>query len=880
MSKSLVIVESPAKARTINRYLGDDFLVKSCVGHIRDLTPVKTGGKRKVSSEKNKAADSRYSRLFARMGVNPEQNWRPNYGIIEGKEKIVTDLAKQARGAGTVFLATDRDREGEAIAWHLQELLKGKKNNNIRFFRVIFNEITASAIHKAFEQPGEISSSRVEAQQARRFLDRVVGFMVSPLLWKKIGPGLSAGRVQSVAVRLIVEREREIQQFIPREYWDIHADTVTSNGAALRLELKKHRDKAFKAANREEADAALKDLKAADYKVHRLAVKPAKMRPQPPLITSTLQRAASTRLGFGVRRTMTIAQRLYEEGFITYMRTDATTLSTDAVTSCRTYIEKKYGTEYLQSKPVVYKSRSNAQEAHEAIRPTDVSKTAASLPASLKDCVRLYELIWSYFVACQMAPAEYQNTRLTVHAGDYELVTSGRILRFPGFLKVLKVSTNKKNIELPPVQENELLKLKQLLPTQRYTAPKPRYGEAALVKELEKRQIGRPSTYANIISTIQDRGYVALKKNGFHAQKIGEIVTDRLTESFSDIINYDFTANLEKDLDKIADRDIDYKSVLNNFYQHFSEDLNKAEQEGGMRPNKAVQVTEYKCTDCGRPMNIRTGRHGMFLSCGGYSLTGEEHCKRTVNLAQEETEAEPASEKDRGDAIGNDSDEVQILRSRLRCPVCQTSMQPFNIDNSHRLHICSKNPDCEGYKLETGEFTSGNQSVTEINCGHCDGTMQLKSGRFGKYYACDNSSCGHTRKVLANGQPAPLRIKALPLPELKCSTADDYFVLREGAAGLFLSASSYPKIKENRKPLVQELRAVQKQLDEKFPWLATSPDCDPDNNPFAIRFDKKNQQYYLNSEKDGKPTEWYAHYEDNGWQQKKTAKKRKYSRKK
>ena len=499
MAKALVIVESPAKAKTINKYLGNDFIVKSSVGHVRDLptrsvATVKTkpaAEVRKMSPEAKEAyrQQREFAKLVARMGIDPEHGWQAHYEILPGKEKVVAELQKLARKADAIYLATDLDREGEAIAWHLRELIGGDKQ---RFQRVVFNEITKKAIQEAFSKPTEVNEDRVHAQQTRRFLDRVVGFMVSPLLWKKIARGLSAGRVQSVAVRLVVEREREIKAFIPEEYWDIYADLNTAAQAELRMQVQKYLGKAFKVGDKAAAMAAVDALQGAQYKVVEREDKPTSSRPSAPFITSTLQQAASTRLGFGVKKTMMLAQRLYEAGHITYMRTDSTNLSSEAVASCRSYIEKQFGGDYLPAKPNMYGSKQNAQEAHEAIRPSSVTVKSEQLRDMERDAQRLYELIWRQFVACQMTPAQYDATTITVAAGDYELKARGRVMRFAGWTKVQPPAASKANDDasLPDVKKGEVLALQQLDPQQHFTKPPARFSEASLVKELEKRGIG------------------------------------------------------------------------------------------------------------------------------------------------------------------------------------------------------------------------------------------------------------------------------------------------------------------------------------------------------------------------------------------------------
>jgi len=553
MGKSLVIVESPAKAKTINKYLGKDFIVKSSVGHIRDLPTSGSAASKskmdpkargKLAAESRKLApEEREKRkreraaktLVNRMGVDPDHNWTAHYEIMPGKEKVVAELQKLAKNADTIYLATDRDREGEAIAWHLTQTI----GDTVPFKRVVFNEITQNAIQEAFANPSTLDFNQVNAQQARRFLDRVVGYMLSPLLWKKLARGLSAGRVQSVATKLVVEREREIHAFNPEEYWEIFADLRTTKSEALRMQVVKQNEHNFRPPNKGLTDAALAILERADYNVVKREIRPSSSKPKAPFITSTLQQAASTRLSFGVKKTMMMAQRLYEAGYITYMRTDSTNLSNEAVTAVRDYIGSKYGKKYLPEKVISYSSREGAQEAHEAIRPSNVHTMMSDLKNVDKDAVRLYELIWRQFVACQMPPAKFDVTTLKVDAAGFELRAKGRVVVFDGWTKVQPPQQkNSDDILLPAVAEGDVMSLVKLDPSQHFTKPPARYSEASLVKELEKRGIGRPSTYASIISTIQDRGYVTVQNRRFYAEKIGDIVTERLTENFKDLMDY------------------------------------------------------------------------------------------------------------------------------------------------------------------------------------------------------------------------------------------------------------------------------------------------------------------------------------------------------
>lgn len=871
MAKSLVIVESPAKAKTINRYLGNDYVVKSSVGHIRDLP---TSGSRSSSDPKDRARAAAQTRkldpearaehrrrkaheqLIARMGVDPDHNWEAHYEILPGKEKVVRELRQAAERADHIYLATDLDREGEAIAWHLQEAIGGDES---RYQRVVFNEITRKAITEAFADPVEVDLNRVNAQQARRFLDRVVGYMLSPLLWKKVARGLSAGRVQSVAVRLIVEREREIRAFVPEEYWEVFADLQRDGAeAALRFQVMKENGKTFRPGDKATTDAALKALQGQDYAVSNREDKPTTTRPGAPYITSTLQQAASTRLGFSVKKTMTLAQRLYEAGHITYMRTDSTNLSMDAILACRDLIDERYGNRYLPEKPNFYTSREQAQEAHEAIRPSDVRVTPEQLKDMERDAIRLYEMIWRQFVACQMPRAEYTSTTIAVTAGDFELRLRGRILRFDGFTRVQPSAGRNKDedVELPDLQVGEQLGLEALKPFQHFTKPPARYGEASLVRELEKRGIGRPSTYASIISTIQERGYVTLANRRFHAEKIGDVVTERLVENFRNLLDYDFTARMEERLDAVANGEAEWKAVLDDFYRDFVTRLQQAEQpEDGMRPNMPIE-TPISCPECERPMQLRTASTGVFLGCSGYNLPPKERCTKTLNLI-------PGDEA--VDLDADEESESKALRRKRRCPKCATSMDSYLLDETRKLHVCGNSPDCDGIEIETGEFRIKGYEGPTLECDKCGAEMQLKSGRFGKYFGC--TECKNTRKLLRSGQPAPPKMEPVPMPELKCEKVDDTYVLRDGAAGLFLAASKFPRHRETRPPKVAELKPHRDEIDPKWHYVLEAPEQDPDGNPTVVRWSRKQGEQYVMSEADGKATGWRAVYRDGAWRE-------------
>lgn len=860
MGKALVIVESPAKAKTINKYLGNDYVVKSSVGHIRDLPTSGSASKKSADSTEDKAKKKvkkdEKTALVNRMGVDPYHGWKADYEILPGKEKVVAELKSLAENADHIYLATDLDREGEAIAWHLREVIGGDEK---RFSRVVFNEITKNAIQQAFKQPGELNIDRVNAQQARRFMDRVVGYMVSPLLWKKIARGLSAGRVQSVAVRLVVERERDIKAFVPEEYWELHADLLAKNDTALQMEVTHAHDKPFKPVNREQTHAALKLLEKARYTVLDREDKPTSSKPGAPFITSTLQQAASTRLSFGVKKTMMMAQRLYEAGHITYMRTDSTNLSQDALNMVRGYIGDNFGDKYLPKAPNQYSSKENSQEAHEAIRPSDVNVLAEQLKDMEADAQKLYQLIWRQFVACQMTPAQYDSTTLSVKAGDYQLRAKGRTLRFDGWTKVMPaLRKGDEDRTLPYVEVGSDLELQKLIPSQHFTKPPARYSEASLVKELEKRGIGRPSTYASIISTIQDRGYVRVESRRFYAEKMGEIVTDRLEENFRELMNYDFTARMEDGLDQVANNHAEWKAVLDEFFAEFSEQLETAEkdpEDGGMRPNQMV-MTSIDCPTCGRKMGIRTASTGVFLGCSGYALPPKERCKTTINLVPE-TEVL--------NILEGDDAETNALRARRRCQKCGTAMDSYLIDNQRKLHVCGNNPACDGYEIEEGEFRLKGYDGPVVECDKCGSEMHLKMGRFGKYMGCTNETCKNTRKILRNGDVAPPKEDPVPLPELPCEKSDAYFVLRDGAAGVFLAANTFPKSRETRAPLVEELARFKDRLPEKLRYLADAPVADGEGNKTMVRFSRKTKQQYVSSEKDGKATGWSAFYVDGKW---------------
>lgn len=550
-----------------------------------------------------------------------------------------------------------------------------------------------------------------------------------------------------------------------------------------------------------------------------------------------------------------MAQRLYEAGYITYMRTDSTNLSAEAVATCREYIGDHFGSKYLPENAISYSSKEGAQEAHEAIRPSDVTIEATALKGMDRDAERLYELIRRQFLACQMTPAKFLSTRVTVAAGEFELVTKGRILQFDGYTRVMPAKgKGEEDIILPDVKAGESLALQELLPKQHFTKPTPRFTEASLVKELEKQGIGRPSTYAAIISTIQDRGYVQVQNRRFYAQKMGDIVVERLGENFSDLMDYGFTARMEESLDDVAEGKADWKALLDEFYADFSGKLEEAQsEENGMRLNDPTE-TDISCPDCGRDMMIRTASTGVFLGCSGYSLPPKERCKCTINLIS-------------GDEVvsvdGDDEEESRILRNKHRCNICGSAMDSYLIDEKRKLHVCGNNPDCSGFEVEVGEYKIKGYDGPVLECDKCSAEMQLKTGRFGKYFGC--TECKNTRKLLRSGEAAPPKMDPVPMPELECEKVEDTYILRDGASGLFLAASQFPRNRETRAPKIVELLPHKTEIDPKYEFLFSAPERDGEGNLTVVRYSRKTKEQYVMTEVNGKASGWRAFYRDGTW---------------
>jgi DNA topoisomerase-1 len=717
MAKALVIVESPAKARTINKYLGKNFIVKASLGHIKDLP------KRDLA-------------------VNVENGFRPEYVVIEGKKKLIQELKDAAKKVDSIYLAADPDREGEAICWHLQEELKPKKpaadGSDPKIYRVMFNEITKKSIEKAFEKPLDVNVNLVDAQQARRVLDRLVGYKISPLLWDKVRRGLSAGRVQSVAVRVVVDREREVRAFIKEEYWTIDAGLSAKKPPQFSARLIRRNDETLAIADEASASALVADLESTRYLVQTVGTKEKRRNPVAPFITSTLQQDSSRKLRFSVKRSMMLAQQLYEgvelgeeglTGLITYMRTDSTRVSDDAVTELRGFIETKFGAQYLPAAANVWKSKKDAQDAHEAIRPTSALRTPEDVaPFLAEDQLKLYRLVWMRFVASQMNPAVFDQTTIDTAAkgksgASYIFRTTGSVQRFDGFLAVYEEGKDQKDEEdeelkhkLPAVTEGEELRFRNLEPEQHFTEPPARYTEATLVKKLEADGVGRPSTYASILSTIQEREYVSKEGGKFRPTELGMVVTDLLLESFNDIFDVRYTARMEEQLDNIEEGKIDWRDAIGEFYERFTTDLVNAETN--MTNIKRMEKpTDLLCDKCGKPLVIKWGKHGSFLACTGYP-----ECTYTRELSVDLPDIDGADLSEQGD--------------EEYCQNCGRTMV-LKKGRFGTFYACSGYPDCKTTK-QIGGAQKKPDVILEEKCPTCESNLVLKTGRFGEFTACGN----------------------------------------------------------------------------------------------------------------------------------------------
>lgn len=690
MNKTLVIVESPAKAKTIGKYLGPHYRVEASMGHIRDLPKSK-------------------------LGIDIEDNFKPQYITIRGKGELIDNLKKKAKKSSRVLLATDPDREGEAISWHLSKVLDIKEDNKCR---IEFHEITKNAIKNAIKNPRGINENLVNSQQARRILDRLVGYLISPLLWKNVKYGLSAGRVQSVAVRIICDRENEIKKFIPQEYWTIHS--ILEDDKKHKFEAKFYGDQQVKIEikNEQQADKILDYIKNKDFIVDSVKKGVKKRNPVLPFTTSSMQQEASKRLGFSSKKTMLIAQQLYEgidltdegtQGLITYLRTDSTRISDEAKADALDYIKEKYGAEYTLNKSIKVKAAGRIQDAHEAIRPTAITRKPDDIKESLnKDQYKLYRLIWLRFLASQMAPAVYDTINVDINAGKYVFKASGSILKFKGFMAVYiedaDVEENNEN-DIPPLVVGQKLGLVDIKKLQHFTQPPPRYTEALLIKTLEEKGIGRPSTYATIISTIQDRGYVVKEQKILKPTELGFIVNNLLNDYFKDIVNIKFTANMENNLDSIEKGGISWVDIIKEFYKDFDKELKYAQEN--IKPYVIQdEVTDIKCEFCGRNMVIKQGRFGKFLACPGYP-----ECKNTKPIREE---------------------------AGVLCPLCGGKVLIKKTRKGRIYYGCENNPKCGfmSWDKPTGEY-----------CPKCGSYLVQKTVKGNTIIKCSNKECGFSKDI-------------------------------------------------------------------------------------------------------------------------------------
>lgn len=735
--KSLVIVESPAKAKTIKKILGDSFQIEASYGHIRDFP-------KKI------------------MGFDPENNFALTFDVIPEKQKVVKNLNEAVKDVDNVYLAPDPDREGEAIAWHISQVLNTKGKN---VYRIEFNEITTNAIQNAVVSPRPIDMDRVHAQQTRQVLDRLVGYKLSPLLWDKLkNRTLSAGRVQSVALKLICEKEKEIEAFVPQEYWTVNADFKKGKSEPFSAELSKYQGKKIEINNQTEADKVISDLsaKGVDYKVDKITVRSSQRKPTAPFITSTLQREASNKLGYGVGKTMQVAQKLYEGidlgdgpvGLITYMRTDSTRISDEATLAAKEYILEHFGEKFYPIEPNIYaKKGKNVQDAHEAIRPTYVEHTPDSIKKHLNsEQYRVYKLIWEKFIASQMANAEVENTTIEIEGADYTFRLGASKVNFKGFLAVQKDDEELKKAEqMPDLKEGEKVNLKELFPKQNFTQPPARYTEASLVKILEEYGIGRPSTYAPIISKIQQRNYVIKEEKSLVPTQLGRTVDEQLGLHFQDIINYEFTANMENQLDEIAEKATTLEAVLTDFYQPFVDKVKEASE----KMEKVDILSDENCPNCGKPLALRTSRWGtQFLGCTGYP-----ECKTSVPLTKDQKKApedRPSDEKcakcqsdmvirygPYGDYLLCTNEDCKnkqkiIVRTGVNCPKCDGELIQKRSRYGKIFYGCSKYPDCNVafWGEPTGE-----------KCPECGEMLELKHYKKGDVIKCSSKECKYTKTV-------------------------------------------------------------------------------------------------------------------------------------
>jgi DNA topoisomerase-1 len=749
MTKNLLIVESPTKARTLKKYLGNDYQIMASVGHIKDLPN-------------------------SRLGVDTEKGFTPEYVTIKGKAKILRELKRAGKGADAIYLAPDPDREGEAIAWHIaQELGTGEK----KIFRVLFNELTGRAIKEALSSPQTLNQDRFDSQQARRILDRLVGYQISPLLWSKVRRGLSAGRVQSVALRMICDREREIHAFQPQEYWSLTAHLQAEQPPPFKARLFKYNGEKADLKDEEQTQALVAELKIGTFEVEEVAKKKKKKNPPPPFTTSLLQQEAYKKLHFSAKKTMSIAQNLYEGielgekgqvGLITYMRTDSFRLSSEAVSEAREFINEAFGHDYLPEKPNTFRSRKGAQEAHEAIRPTSLTLNPEEVAVYLtKDQFALYALIWKRFLACQMNPAIIEQTQADIACGRALFRATGSVVIFKGFTTLyeesLSDSDSSKDKEdiLPPLKKGQALKLIELEPAQHFTQPPPRFTEATLIKALEENGIGRPSTYATILGNIHEREYVSINKGRFSPTELGFLVADLLVKSFPEILDIAFTAQMEGNLDRIERGEVKWTKILDSFYRSFGKDLELAKKE-----MKGEVMTDLPCPECQKPLAIKSGRNGLFLGCSGFP-----ECKYTNNFSRDE----------RGKIVVESSPDLG--KEEGTCEVCGRPMV-VKSGKFGTFLACSGYPECKQTRAWVkGEGALPEAKRTEATCKKCGGKMVVRQSRTGqKFLACENyPRCRYTESLSTN----------VPCPEKGCPGKLVERVSKKGRR--FYGCDQYPR---------------------------------------------------------------------------------------
>ncbi len=782
MAKHLVIVESPAKSKTIQKFLGKDYQVKACMGHVRDLPKTK-------------------------MGIDIENHFQPTYIVISAKNNLIKELTSDAQKASKVFLATDLDREGEAIAWHLAETLHVPPS---KIARVIFNEITASSIQAAFQSPMQLQMSKVDAQQARRVLDRIVGYELSPLLWQKFTRGLSAGRVQSVAVKLIVDKEKEIQAFQTEEYWRVIANLASakSQEQPIEAELKKYKQEKIKISDEKNAKKVVEELKKEVFLIEEINQKEKLEKPLPPFATSQLQQQASIQLGFTAKHTMSVAQQLYEGlelgqegpiGLITYMRTDSFHISQEAITECRDFISQNYAPNFLPKNQQIYTNKK-AQGAHEAIRPSSVFRTPDSIKSFLgRDQYKLYKLIWDRFVASQMSPARISVTNITIQAGDYTLETKGKQLLFPGY-QILMPKSTEGDVLLPHLEEKEKMKLLNLKSSQHFTQPPPRYTEATLVKALETKGIGRPSTYAPIISTIQERGYVKIESRAFYATELGMKVTDQLAIFFPKIMDTAFTSEMETRLDEIEESKIAWEKPVADFYQFFSTSLKDAYQNM-QSIKKNPEVSPYFCDLCQSPLIYKYNKQGKFLGCSKYPK-----CKYAVS-------------------IDNTGKPIKPEMTEYKCEKCGRNLILRNAKSGKFLG-CSGYPECKNTIPANGEGKPLAPEITEEKCEKCGSPMLKKWGPHGPFLSCTRYPECDGRRSLRHSQKADIN----KFIQSKCEKCGKPMTIRKGRGGAFLGCSGYPDCKNIQKFTLDSL---------VFPEGFSIPKCPQCNKTLTLKYSSK-----------------------------------------